>query len=257
MSAAVQPVPETTITLPTVRHEGGAIMTPMAMIDRAIASGASIETLERLMSLQERWTASEAKREFDEAISAAKSEIRPIAKTNHAGFDLKGGGRTEYDYETLPVIAAAIDPILAKYGLSYRYQAKTVDLMVTVTCIISHRRGHREETTLTAGADNSGSKNHIQAIGSAVTYLQRYTLKLALGLAAAKDDDASTASGDEPKLIDDAQYRYLEDLIEKASADTTKMLAYLKADDLNTLTQKQFKTAEAMLRKKISQKDAK
>jgi hypothetical protein len=250
--AQLQPID----TAPRVLAPQASVMTPMAMIDRAIQSGAGIETLERLMALQERWEASEAKREFSEAIAAAKAEIKPIIKNRHAGFDLKGGGRTDYDYEDLAAVADAVDPILTNHGLSYRYQSKVDGMMVSITCILSHRRGHREETTLTAGNDTSGSKNAIQAIGSTVTYLQRYTLKLALGLAATKDSDGATPA-DDPKVIDAAQFRYLGDLIEQAAADTSKMLVYLKADSLEALTQKQFKTAEAMLRKKISQKEAK
>lgn len=256
MSTAVKPTAETTITLPTVEYQGGTIMTPMAMIDRAIASGAGVETLERLMALQERWEASEARREFSEAIAAAKADIKPVVKRQKASFDTNKG-HTEYAYENLAAIADAVDPVLTKHGLSYRYQSKVDGMMVTVTCILSHRRGHHEETTLTAGNDTTGSKNAIQAIGSTVTYLQRYTLKLALGLAATKDDDGGGSTGDGPLPIDDAQFRYLSDLIEKASADTSKMLAYLKADALENLTQAQYKTAEAMLRKKIAQAGAK
>ena len=54
------------------------VMTPMAMIDRAIASGAGIETLERLMALQERWEATQAKKVYDEAMKAAQEEMRPV-----------------------------------------------------------------------------------------------------------------------------------------------------------------------------------
>jgi hypothetical protein len=62
-------------------------------------------------------------------------------------------------------------------------------------CIVEHRDGHSEDTSLTAQPDNSGKKNSIQAIGSTITYLQRYLLKLALGIAASKDDDANSAGG--------------------------------------------------------------
>ena len=41
---------------------------------------------------------------------------------------------------------------------------------------------------MTALADKTGSKNAVQAIGSTVTYLQRYTLIGALGITTADDD---------------------------------------------------------------------
>jgi hypothetical protein len=47
---------------------------------------------------------------------------------------------------------------------------------------------------LTSGPDTSGSKNPIQALGSAVSYLQRYTLLSLAGLATEdQDDDGATA----------------------------------------------------------------
>jgi len=45
----------------------GAGVTPMAMLDRALASGASLEMVEKLMSLQDRWEASQGRKAFDAA----------------------------------------------------------------------------------------------------------------------------------------------------------------------------------------------
>lgn len=228
---------------------------PMAIIQQAIAGGASVETLEKLMGLQERWEANEAKKDFALAMAAAKSEIKPIVKAQKVDFT-SAKGRTNYQYEDLSGIADAVDPILAKHGLSYRFRSAQNEGNVAVTCILGHQRGHTEETTLSAYRDESGNKNSIQAIGSTVTYLQRYTLKLSLGLSATKDSDG--VEPDEPeKQIDDAQFRYLQDLIEKSGADEAKLLAFIKAKKLESLTQAQYKSAETNLRKKINQNKSK
>jgi len=227
---------------------------PLAAITQALRDGATPETLERMMSLQERYEAAQAKAAFNGAIAAAKAEITPIVKTRTAGFESqRTGTRTEYQYEDLAAIATAVDPILARHGLGYRYSAKTGDMAVSVTCILFHSHGHSEETTLTAGLDNSGSKNPIQSLGSALSYLQRYTLKLILGLAAAKDDDGAAAGGRGPSLIDAAQYQHLQDLIEQAGTTEEKVLYVVQGDDMNTLTQKQFTAAKAALLRKINQ----
>lgn len=159
-------------------------ITPMAMLSKALASGASMEVLEKLMALSERWDASQARKAFDEAVAAAKAEIKPIVR-NATGHNSK-------KYADFAAVATAIDPILSKNGLSYRFRAAQAD-KITVTCILSHKSGHSEETPLSAGADKTGNKNDIQAIGSALTYLQRYSLMLALGLSAANDDDGKSA----------------------------------------------------------------
>ena len=175
-------------------------------------------------------------------------------KTQSAGFDSRRTGeRTEYKFEDLATIAAAVDPILAKHGLGYRYSAKTGDMNVTVTCILFHRLGHSEDATLTAGLDNSGSKNPIQSLGSSITYLQRYTLKLALGLSAAKDDDGHAAGNGGPKTIDMAQYEELMALMEQAGSTEKQVLyvAMAEGQALETLTQKQYRDAKAALLRKI------
>lgn len=169
-------------------------LTPMAMVSQAVASGASIEMVSKLIDLQERMEKTQGRKAFDIAVSEAKGEIPPIVKKKDVNFN-----QTSYSHETLGAIAAVVDPILNKYGLSYRYRAAQHDGgRISVTCVLSHRDGYSEETTLTAGADDSGKKNSIQAIGSTTTYLQRYTLKLALGLATQDRDDDGASSEDLP-----------------------------------------------------------
>lgn len=227
-------------------------VTPMAMIDRALASGASVETLERLMALQERWQAAQAKRAFDNAIAEAKAEINPIIKNRTVDFTSQKG-RTNYAYEDLAQIDVQVSPILSRHGLSYRFRSGQGGAKeITVTCILSHRDGHGEETSISAFPDDSGNKNSIQAVGSTITYLQRYTLKTALGLSAAPDDDGRTVNA--APTITVAQYEELVALVEKSGADEKAMLQYLGASTTESLTVNQFTRAKAMLAKKIAKK---
>jgi hypothetical protein len=228
-------------------------LTPMAMIERAVVSGAGVETLERLMALQERWEANEARREYDAAIALARARIKPTIKTREASF---GSGKAAYKYEDLSDIATDVDPILAEYGLSYRWEAAHEGSVMTVTCIVSHARGHRERSSLPGRPDTSGSKNEIQALGSAVTYLQRYTLKLALGLAAAKDDDAHAVSAAKPTSppISDAQYDSLLSYMKEAEVTPEQLLGHRSArgaEKLTDLTEMQYRELEIALKNRI------
>lgn len=206
--------------------ESAGALTPMQMIDRALSTGAGVETIEKLMELQERWEANMGRKAFDHAIAAAKAEIPPIVKNRRVDYTTSKG-RTTYQHEDLAEIARTVDPILSRHGLSYRYRTAQDGQAVTVTCILSHKDGYSEETTLSSGADQSGSKNAIQAVGSAATYLQRYTLKMALGLAAAADDDGKAAGQAEaPATITDAQAQELRDLLAKAGRDEARFCQY-------------------------------
>ena len=230
-------------------------LTPMDMIERAVTSGASVEALEKLMALQERWEANQGRKAFDHAIAQAKAEIPPILKSRAVDFTTQKG-RTNYRYEDLAEIARTIDPILSANGLSYRFRAAQDDQTVNVTCILSHRDGYSEETTLSGQADNSGNKNAIQAVGSATTYLQRYTLKLALGLSATTDDDAKS-SGAAAQTINADQFVVLQSLMEEAGADEARFLKFVGAESMEEMTLPQFDTAVSALRKKIDRKGAK
>lgn len=159
-------------------------LTPMAMLSQAVARGAGLEMISKLMDLQERVERGQARRDFDEAIAAAKAEIKPVARNKT--------GHNDKRYADFAAYAREIDPVLAKFGLHYRFRTHQDD-RVHVTCVLSHRGGHNEENTLSGPPDGSGGKNAIQSIGSTLTYLQRYTLTQALGLAASDDDDGRRA----------------------------------------------------------------
>jgi len=181
-------------TVTKIEHPQYLPADPMVnMIERMVTDPASdLDKLERMLAMKERLDAHSAMVAFSQALADARAEIPPIIKDATVDFT-SPKGRTHYQHETLAGIARAIDPILSKFGLSYRFRTGQQG-GVMVTCIISHRQGHSEETSLSAAPDQSGNKNGFQAVGSAVTYLQRYTLKAALGLSAEVDDDAQSAA---------------------------------------------------------------
>ncbi len=199
--------------------------------------------LERLAGLQERWEANQAKKAFDTALARARSNLPVILKTQQGH---------NYKYEDLPTIAKAIDPVLAEHGLSYRWNTES-NGMVKVTCVICHKGGHAEENSLSSAPDTSGSKNPIQALGSAVTYLQRYTLKAALGLSASKDDDGCATNAGDP--VSEEQLQALIDKADEVGADKAKFCAYMKVEGFADIPASQFKRAMEALeakRKKTS-----
>ena len=215
-------------------------ITPMEMLDRAVSQGASIETLDRLMTLQERWEKNQHRKEFDAAIADAKAKLGPIIK-NRQGHNSKR-------YADFAAIARTVDPVITEFGLSYRFRT-TQDDRIHVTCVLSHRSGHSEENTIAGPADASGNKNAIQAIGSTLTYLQRYSLMQALGLAASEDDDGN-ASADGSDAINAEQLAELQALIVEVAADISKFCKYLKVERLEDLRASKFVAAKQALEAK-------
>ncbi len=228
--------------------------TPLAMVHEAVKQGADIEVVEKLMALAERYEANQAKKAFNEAIADAKAEIPRILKNRVVDFTSQKG-RTHYQYEDMGEIAKTVDPILGKYGLSYRYRATSnIGEPVCVTCIVSHRAGHSEETTLTAGRDESGNKNSIQAVGSTITFLQRYSLKVALGLAASNDDDGKAVGvAENGGFVTGEQVATIEKLIAETGTNLQRFCGYMKVEAIADIPAKSYQRAVDALNAKKGQ----
>lgn len=166
------------ITVEKEPQQTALVSQPMRLIEMAISNNADIEKLEKLMALQERWNAQEAKKSFLAAMSSFQRNCPDIMKAKQGH---------NYLYAPLSDIVTQIRDALASNGLSYRFE-QNHDSGIQVTCVVSHNDGHSESTTMKASPDTSGSKNAIQAIGSTVQYLMRYTLIGALGITTADID---------------------------------------------------------------------
>jgi hypothetical protein len=219
------------------REQLPAVVTPMAMLAKAVEGGADIDVLEKLMGLSERWESNQARKAFDEAVASAKAEI-PVIVKNASSHNSK--------YADFAAIAKAVDPVLSKHGIRYRFRTQQNDKSISVTCVLTHKDGHAEENTLTGPVDATVGKNAIQAIGSTLTYLQRYSLVQALGLAASNDDDGATGNG-KPATISPDQVGDLQSLIESKSADKARFLKYYKIERLGDLPASRFQDAMALL----------
>lgn len=225
------------------------VVTPMTMIEKALASGASPEHLEKLLTLQERWEAAQARKAFIAAMALARAEFKPILKKNQ-------GYSNRYQYENLTDVMDAVDGPLGEHGFSYDWVTEDLpDGRIRVTCVVTHEAGHSRSNSLSGDprdtADAKANMNGLQRMGGAVTYLQRYTLKAALGIAASKDTDGNGGSTDHT-LIDADQFREIQALIEESNSEVPKLLAYVKAEELEKMNVSQWKMGCDAMRRMIA-----
>lgn len=215
--------------------------TQMHPLVKAAMRGGEVDTqtLKDLMDLQERWEKNEAKKTYTAAMVQLKSELpATLAKDKKVDF-----GNTHFSFTTLSSAMNAVSPVLTRYGFSLSWTPITSDRMVSVTCRLTHTDSHFEEATLSATPDMSGSKNPVQAIGSTITYLQRYTALSLLGIATADmkcvdelQSEVSTVDAD--KNLEAVAYMHTkgieikdaEDLVQRdLKSWTTEDLATIKA----------------------------
>jgi hypothetical protein len=163
-----------------------ATATPADLLRIAVENGADLDRLERLMALQERWEATEARKAYDIAFAAFKAEAVTIIKNrNVTDGPLKGK-----KYAELFAVVNAVTPALSKHGLSSSWKiTRDEPQWIEVTCTLKHTGGHTESVSMGGPPDAGGAKNAIMARASTVSYLERYTLKAITGLSEQGDDD--------------------------------------------------------------------
>jgi hypothetical protein len=150
-----------------------------------------VEKFERLMAMQERILAYNAKAEYYTAFAEMQGELPTVEERGETN-----NGR----YALHEDIVEAVRPVLQKHGFMLTHRTHFPDATtVRVVGILAHRGGHSEETEFLSKADTSGNKNAIQALGSAQSYGQRYTARALLNIASRKSDDDGNAAGPKPK----------------------------------------------------------
>jgi hypothetical protein len=176
---------------------------PAQLLALAVQSGTSMEQLERLLTLQERWEAGEARKQYNAAFAAFKAEGVKLLRNRK----VTAGPLAGKSYAELHAVVNAITDALSQHGLSAAWRiTKDEKDWIEVTCTLRHIGGHSESVSLGGPPDTGGAKNAIQARASTVTYLERYTLKAITGLSEQDDDDDG---GHDPGSEALGQPRYL------------------------------------------------
>lgn len=239
MNAVVTKIPE---------RQAATEITPMEMLSLAVQQGADIDKMKQLMELSERWEANQARKAFVAAMAEFKKNPPEILKNKHVKFATQKGV-TEYDHATLADVCAAAIKGLADHGISHRWDVAQSDDRIKVTCILTHEAGHSESVSLHSKADDTGSKNSIQAMGSAITYLQRYTLLSATGLAAKElDDDGKKAGG--AATVSQEQIANIQALMTEVNANRDAFMRWARITSLDQILACNYKHVIAALEEK-------
>jgi len=213
-----------------IQHEDNQILpitSPDSLLELAVAKGAGLDQLEKLLDMKERWEKGEARKAYFLAVAEFKAE--PIVITKD-----KVNKQYASRYTSKGNLVNTVNVALSKFELTARWDVSQEEDSITVTCILSHSQGHSEQVSLTAPPDDSGSKNIIQQIKSTKTYLEIATYEAVIGVAST--DDPGDTDGNMPRqTINDNQVANLEALIEEVGADKEAFLRMLKVESLAQL----------------------
>ena len=227
------------------------VPSPQEIMLQAVRNGLGkeqLEVLERMLALDIKMKEQKAKEAYNAAMSEWKAKAPYILKDKQVSFQT-GKGATSYKHATLGNVADTINASMSPFGLHASWRTEQPENKIKVTCTVSHKLGHSESTSLTAESDNSGSKNAIQALGSTITYLERYTLLALTGLAT-HDQDNDGQLPEDTKPVNDQQYADIISLIKEVGANEQAFCKFLKIESIDAMPATMYERAIKELERK-------
>jgi hypothetical protein len=204
------------------------------------------------------------------AVTAVMAEVHSLKKDEK-------NDHGKYNYVSVDSFKNLVRPLMAKHGLSLSMtevefgletlqnrNGPSVNAKITYQFTLRHESGAEddpERTTIILPLTGA------QTAGAAKSYAIKEYLKgrflvstgdkdLIVGGADADAYAPQEYSSPVSDSITAEQFLTIQNLIEKTGTDETKLLAYIKAETLETMSLAQYRTAEAALRKKLAQPKA-
>ncbi len=174
---------------------GGDASSLLELMEQALADpSADLDRLGRVAAIYERALVREAEQAFAAALIQMQ---RRLPVLDELGEVTDESGAVKSTYATWEDTLEVIRPILFRHGFALSFKpGVSARGEPVVVGVLRHQAGHKEEAELVLPADLSGGKNPVQAVGSSLSYGQRYVTKLLLNLASRRrgeDDDGRSA----------------------------------------------------------------
>jgi len=227
---------------------------PMALIETALASGATPEQLTELYAIYRQWMADEAQRVYANALADFQAECPQIEKKRPV---MNKNKEMMYHFANLEDVDKIIRPLLAKHRIVVTVDPNKVEN----GCMYARCRvrvgSYHEDYTLTIPVAAIQAANATQATIGTLSYARRGLMCAALNVVCCgedndgRDDDESAG----PETITATEMLDLRDLLKVCPKDTESgMLNWLKVESLDLIPRKRFGEAVAALKKKAAQK---
>jgi hypothetical protein len=214
--------------------------TPMQLMQAMIERGTDPDQLEKMLALQERWEAGQARKAFAAAMAHFQANCPTILKSKKAD---------RYNYAPLDEILRTIRPHLESAGLSVVFDTRTADGLITALCTVTHSDGHSTTSEFSAPIDPAMKVNDTQKAGSANSYAKRYALCNALNLVGSEFDDDAFSAGQPEQVVETATAEQLAMIQEYRDADQIPDVTLKWLDKQVSLTEKQAAALIAKLKK--------
>jgi len=217
----------------------------------AIEKGVSVETLERLLAMNEQIRLQHAKQAFDRDMAAFQAAC-PIIKKNRGMYNK---GHLNYKYASIDYIVSQVKGLLGQYNFSYTIKTEFVDAEhVQAICIAQHTLGHTESSTFPVPlGTRTAIMSNTQQVAAAFTFAKRYAFCNVFGIMTGEDDTDSVVHV-EP--VSDELMAELRSLLQQGNYSEATMLAKYKLNSLEDMSLALATTILDALKTSLAKKDS-
>ena len=229
-------------------------MSPAELIKSAVAGGADLDKLEKLLVLQERWEANEAKKAYNADMAQVHAQMPHVIKS---AFN----PQTKSKYALLESVISSAKEVYAAHGFAVAFYEGDCprEGQVRVMADVTHRLGHSVTYHYDVPLDGVGLRGNanmtaIHGKASSVSYGRRYILCMIFNIPTGDDDDGNAAAVVE--FISEKQIGILRDMLIDLGAEEEKFLSWLKVDSLENIPASAYNKALGALQESKKRKAA-
>lgn len=212
----------------------------VAIIERAALNpDIDVIKMQQLLDMQERIITKQAEIEFNQSMAALQPLLPAIHKSK------KGHNSNYAPYDEIDKV---VRPLYTAHGFSISFDSKKDGGVCTYYATVSHKAGHSKTAQIELPSDTSGSKNAIQAMGSAISYAKRYLICMLFNIVTTDEDT------DGSDVVTHEQAVEIDLLINEVKADKPAFLKILGVDDVRNIPAASYQSAIIMLKQKKGKK---
>lgn len=243
-----------------VAHSDAPADSMLSFISMAVRDpGIDVAKLDALLRMQREVKADDAKAQFTRAFAQLQQRLPRIERDAVIAHPQKDGSSKKIsEYATWDAIDEAIRPIYTELGFSLHFETAPragEGGGMQVTAVLGHEAGHSIQATVAVPLDTSGSKNNVQAYGSAMSYGRRYAATALLNITTKGQDDDGKMAG--LRLITKEQVDELRRLIVETKTDDARFCQFLGVASIENIEAGSFAPAKNMLLGKLRKTEAK
>ena len=181
-----------------------------------------VAKLEALLRMQREIVAEDARVQFNRSFAALSAEIRQIERRGVADMGAKGA----YKFAKREDLDAMLRPLMREHGLAVSFRpVPRPNGNLTIEGELLHVAGHSKTAELTLPPDIGPGRNSLQALGSAITYAERYLTEMLLNVVRCDVDDDGASAADHP--VTDEQLKHISRLIHETKSNVPAFLKHV------------------------------